>query len=99
MSLMRDFRPLLLVEFISAFGLAMRYFFKPKPTLNYPFERTRSLLDFEASMPCGGIPTVRNAASHVSCVKLSAQPRRSQLKQGLGGTTGRGALFVMTSIW
>jgi NADH-quinone oxidoreductase subunit I len=29
----------LLVEFMSAFGLAMRYFFKPEPTLNYPFER------------------------------------------------------------
>jgi hypothetical protein len=28
---MRKFQPLLLVEFISAFGLAMRYFFKPKP--------------------------------------------------------------------
>jgi NADH-quinone oxidoreductase subunit I len=39
MFLVRNFQPLLLVEFISAFGLAMRYFFKPKPTLNYPFER------------------------------------------------------------
>jgi NADH-quinone oxidoreductase subunit I len=32
-------RSLLLSEFVSAFFLAMRYFFKPKPTLNYPFER------------------------------------------------------------
>ena len=30
---------LLLKEFVSAFVLAMRYFFKPKPTLNYPFEK------------------------------------------------------------
>ena len=30
---------LLLAEFASAFVLAMRYFFKPKPTLNYPFEK------------------------------------------------------------
>jgi len=30
---------LLLAEFVSAFVLAMRYFFKPKPTLNYPFEK------------------------------------------------------------
>jgi NADH-quinone oxidoreductase chain I len=29
---------LLLKEFVSAF-FAMRYFFKPKPTLNYPFEK------------------------------------------------------------
>ena len=32
-------RSLLLSEFVSAFILAMRYFFKPKPTLNYPFEK------------------------------------------------------------
>ena len=32
-------RALLLSEFVSAFFLAMRYFFKPKPTINYPFEK------------------------------------------------------------
>jgi NADH-quinone oxidoreductase subunit I len=32
-------RSLLLSEFVSAFVLAMRYFFKPKPTINYPFEK------------------------------------------------------------
>ena len=30
---------LLLREFVSAFFLAMRYFFGPKPTINYPFEK------------------------------------------------------------
>ncbi|HHK73585.1 MAG TPA: NADH-quinone oxidoreductase subunit NuoI [Rhizobiales bacterium] len=30
---------LLLKDFVSAFFLAMRYFFKPKPTINYPFEK------------------------------------------------------------
>lgn len=29
----------LLLEFVSAFFLAMKYFFKPKPTINYPFEK------------------------------------------------------------
>ncbi len=28
-----------LMDFVSAFFLAMRYFFKPKVTLNYPFEK------------------------------------------------------------
>ncbi len=32
-------RSIFLKEFISAFFLAMRYFFKPKATLNYPFEK------------------------------------------------------------
>ena len=29
---------LLLKEFVTGFALAMRYFFKPKATINYPFE-------------------------------------------------------------
>jgi NADH-quinone oxidoreductase subunit I len=32
-------RSVFLMEFVSAFFLAMRYFFKPKVTLNYPFEK------------------------------------------------------------
>src|SRR3989442_3952872 len=32
-------RSIFLKEFASAFVLAMRYFFKAKPTLNYPFEK------------------------------------------------------------
>ena len=37
--LIRVFRSFLLIEFIRAFRLAMRYFFKPKATINYPFEK------------------------------------------------------------
>ena len=32
-------RALFLKEFVAAFVLGLRYFFKPKPTLNYPFEK------------------------------------------------------------
>jgi NADH-quinone oxidoreductase subunit I len=32
-------KSLLLKEFVSGFFLAMRYFFAPKPTINYPFEK------------------------------------------------------------
>ena len=32
-------KSLFLTEFVSAFGLAMRYFFRAKKTLNYPFEK------------------------------------------------------------
>ena len=32
-------RSIFLTEFVSAFFLGMRYFFKPKVTLNYPFEK------------------------------------------------------------
>lgn len=39
MRLARTVRSLFLLEFVSAFLLAMRYFFAPKATLNYPFEK------------------------------------------------------------
>jgi NADH-quinone oxidoreductase subunit I len=32
-------RAIFLTEFVTGFVLGMRYFFKPKPTLNYPFEK------------------------------------------------------------
>jgi len=33
------FRAAFLLEFVSAFWLAMKYFFAPKVTINYPFEK------------------------------------------------------------
>ena len=33
------FRGIFLLEFISAFWLALKYFFRPKVTINYPFEK------------------------------------------------------------
>ncbi len=39
MSLDQAARSIFLKEFVGAFFLTMRYFFKPKPTINYPFEK------------------------------------------------------------
>ena len=39
MRLDRAAKGLFLMEFLTGFVLAMRYFFKPKATLNYPFEK------------------------------------------------------------
>ena len=39
MSVAQGVKSLFLKEFVSAFFLAMRYFFAPKKTLNYPFEK------------------------------------------------------------
>ena len=36
-------RSVFLTEFVSAFFLAMRYFFSPKATINYPFEEGTDL--------------------------------------------------------
>ncbi len=39
MSFARGVKSLFLLEFVRTFGLTMRYFFAPKKTLNYPFEK------------------------------------------------------------
>jgi len=39
MRLDRAAKSLFLAEFVGAIVLSMRYFFKPKSTLNYPFEK------------------------------------------------------------
>jgi len=39
MSMTSSVKSLFLTEFVSAFGLAMVYFFRAKKTLNYPFEK------------------------------------------------------------
>ena len=36
----RSARTVFLWDFVTSFFLAMRYFFAPKKTLNYPFERS-----------------------------------------------------------
>jgi NADH-quinone oxidoreductase subunit I len=38
-SISRGVTPLFLREFVGALGLSLLYFFKPKATLNYPFEK------------------------------------------------------------
>jgi len=39
MKLAQAAKSLLLAEFVGAFFLSMRYFFKTKATINYPFEK------------------------------------------------------------
>nr|WP_319389009.1 NADH-quinone oxidoreductase subunit NuoI [uncultured Cohaesibacter sp.] len=39
MALAQAAKSLMLKEFVSAFTLSMRYFFSPKSTVNYPFEK------------------------------------------------------------
>lgn len=38
-ALAHNIKSLFLIEFLKAFGLSMRYFFAPKATLNYPYEK------------------------------------------------------------
>ena len=80
-------RSIFLTEFVSAFFLALRYFFKPKVTLNYPFMKRVNLAPLSRrALRCGAIRTERSAASPASCARwicpaqaitIPAGPRRN----------------------
>jgi NADH-quinone oxidoreductase subunit I len=56
-------------EFVKAHTLTLKYFFKPKATINYPSRRTRFRRVSVVNMRCAAIPTARNAASRASCAR------------------------------
>ena len=95
----RTARGLFLTEFISAFMLAMRYFFSPKMTVNYPYEKARLALALEGSMRFAATLMVRKDVLHVNCVKLSVLLRPSQLKLAHAIMTAPAVPFAMTLTW
>ena len=74
-------RALFLREFASAFVLAMRYFFKPKPTLNYPFEKGQLSPRFrgEHALRRGPASMVMACAGQIASHSLQAMQRSSPL--------------------
>ena len=92
-------KAIFLTEFVSAFMLSMRYFFKPKPTLNYPHEKNRNRRAIAANMPCGAIRTARSALSPASSARRSARPRRLRLKPNRAATTAPAAPRATISTW
>ena len=79
-------RSIFLTEVVSGFFLAMRYFFKPKVTLNYPFEKGPISPRFRGELACGAIRTGSSAASPASCARRSARPRPSPSGRRNDGT-------------
>ena len=67
-------------EFVKAHWLTLKYFFKPKATINYPFEKNPLSPRFRGEHALRRIPTARNAASPASCAKRPARRRRSPSK-------------------
>ena len=60
-------RSIFLTEFISAFFLAMRYFFKPKATINYPFERGPISPRFRGELALRRYPNGEERCSPLIC--------------------------------
>lgn len=92
-------KSLFLSEFVGAFILSMRYFFKPKATINYPHERIRNRRAIAENMRCDAIQMEKSAVSPVSFVKPFVLRKPSPLKLDRVAMTERGARRVMTLIW
>ncbi len=76
-------KSLLLADFASAFMLAMRQFFRPKYTINYPHEKGPISPPFSRRARIAAvIPTARSAVLPASCARQSARPRRSPSRAG-----------------
>ena len=84
MSLAQAAKGLLLKEFVGAFALSMRYFFKPKATLNYPFEKGVLSPRFRGEHALRRYPNgeerciackLCEAVCPANCIVIDAEPR------------------------
>ena len=90
-------RSIFLVDFVSAFFLAMRYFFKPKVTLNYPFEKGSLSPRFRGELALRRYP---NGEERCIACKLARQsPAQAiTIEAGPGETTAHVGPPASTSI-
>jgi len=87
-------RSILLTEFVSAFFLALRYFFKPKATLNYPFEKGSLSPRFRGELALRRYP---NGEERCISARRSVRRRPSPSRRDRGAATARGGPLASTS--
>ena len=63
-------KAIFLAELISGMALTLKYFFKPKVTLNYPYEKGPLSPRFRESTRCVAIPVEKNGALPANSVRL-----------------------------
>jgi hypothetical protein len=86
----------LLADFVKGFGLGMKYFFKPKTTLNYPHERSPLSPRFRGEHALRRYPTARSGASPASSARRSAR-RTASSSTPSRARTGRAGPRATTS--
>ena len=73
-------RSFLLLELGKGLFLTLKYFFKPKVTINYPYEKGSLSPRFAVSMRCAAIRMARNAVLPANCARRSVRHRPSPLR-------------------
>jgi NADH-quinone oxidoreductase subunit I len=80
----RTARNIFLWDFVTGFGVAMKYFFRPKATLNYPFERAPLSPRFRGEHALRRYPSgeerciackLCEAVCPANCITIEAEPR------------------------
>ena len=99
MGLNQAVKSLFLQEFVSAFFLAMRYFFKPKPTVNYPFEKGPVSPRFRGEHALRRYPNGEEPLHRLQIVRAICPHRQSRLKRDRVVTMVRAGPPAMTSTW
>ena len=89
MALAQAARSLLLKEFVSAFLLSMRYFFKPKATLNYPFEKGMTSPRFRGEHALRRYPNGEERCIACKLCEAICPAQAITIKPARGGTTAR----------
>ncbi len=90
---------LFLKEFVGAFLLSMRYFFRPKATLNYPFEKGPVSPRFRGEHALRRYPNGEERCIACKLCEAICLRRPSPSRPGRAATTARAARCVTTSIW
>ncbi len=97
MNIAQGVKSLFLIEFVKAFGLTMRYFFAPKKTLNYPFEKGPLSPRFRGEHALRRYPNGESAAFACKLCEAICPAQASPSKRDRGATTARGAPRATTS--
>jgi NADH-quinone oxidoreductase subunit I len=83
-TLTQTVKSILLWDFVSGFFLGMKYFFRPKATLNYPFERSPLSPRFRGEHALRRYPSgeerciackLCEAVCPANCITIEAEPR------------------------
>jgi len=77
----RAARSLLLSELVAGLGLTLRYFFKRKATINYPYEKGPISPRFKGEHALRRYPNGEERCIPASCAKRSARPNASSSRQ------------------
>src|SRR5277367_2309059 len=92
-------RSLFLKEFAQAFFLSMRYFFKPKATINYPFEKNPLSPRFRGEHVLRRYPNGEERCIACKLCERSVRRRPSPSRPARAGTTAPAVPPATTLIW